>query len=246
MRMNRKSSSCSRARDSVASRDRKFCAAFTLIELMASMAILGLIMVMLFSVFGQVNKAWLNGENRVETFTQARAVLDLMANELTQAVTSSNVWFYGDATNVCFVAPVGAGSVNNLADLCEVGYVFDSRSWKIARRFTAPTAPNINNGFWDIDISGSTWWNTWDTTTTAPLASNCVLNLSFVYFGQNLNQLTVPYVSTNLPYAIQINMNVIDARAASRLSVAGTSTNAIIMESMRPFSRTVYIPTHRS
>lgn len=93
---------------------------FTLIELLASMAILGLIMVMLFSAFEQINRAWLQGESRVETFTQARAALDFMSKELSQTVTSTNITFLGNTNNIAFVAPVNDGS--SAVDLMEVVY----------------------------------------------------------------------------------------------------------------------------
>src|SRR5664280_2130498 len=80
--------------------------AFTLIELLASMAILSLIMVMLFSAFEQISKAWTNGENRVETFTQARAILDLMSRELSQAIATPKIPFsLQDKRHIYFVAP---------------------------------------------------------------------------------------------------------------------------------------------
>ena len=95
-------------------------AAFTLIELLASMAILGLIMVMLFSAFDQINKAWLQGESRVETFTQARAALDFITKELAQAIATTNITFIGDSHNLAFIAPVNGGA--NAVDLVEVVY----------------------------------------------------------------------------------------------------------------------------
>src|SRR5437899_1219325 len=79
-----------RSRPAARSIDRRRTG-FTLIELLASLAILGLIMTMLFTVFEQVNKAWLNGENRVETFTQARALLDLMSRELSEAIATPKI-----------------------------------------------------------------------------------------------------------------------------------------------------------
>ncbi len=57
---------------------------------MVSMGILGLIMVMLFSIFEQINKAWLQGENRVETFTQSRAI-EPHVPRIIQAVASPKI-----------------------------------------------------------------------------------------------------------------------------------------------------------
>jgi prepilin-type N-terminal cleavage/methylation domain-containing protein len=220
---------------------------FTLFELLAAMGILAVLSALLFAAFNQGTKVWLQSENRVETYTQARAVLDFMANEISQAVTSSNVCFHGDATHFYFVAPLSA---SNRADLCEIGYVFDPTLRTLTRQFTAPTTLNIG-GNWDININGSSWWNAFDLSAQVVLATSNIVNLTFAYLDQNLYPLPVANTTifpnnTNLPYAIQITINVIDSRAAARLSVAGTSTNAIINESMRPFYRLVYIPTKRS
>jgi prepilin-type N-terminal cleavage/methylation domain-containing protein len=113
--MNRKLTVRPAVRHSLAPHGGQSRAAFTLTELMVSMAILGLIMVMLFGIFEQVNKAWLNGENRVETFTQARAIMDLMSRELSQAVATPKISFFGGPNKVCFVAPVNTAA--NQADL---------------------------------------------------------------------------------------------------------------------------------
>src|SRR2546426_5902 len=77
----------------VSSRTASASLGFTLLELMASMAILGLMTVMLFAAFNQASKAWLQGENRVESFQQARAALDFMSKELSQAIVNTNVQF---------------------------------------------------------------------------------------------------------------------------------------------------------
>ena len=68
----------------------RFARGFTLIELLASMAILAMITSILFAVFGQVSKAWTQGESRTEAFSSARLALDLIGRELETAIVSSN------------------------------------------------------------------------------------------------------------------------------------------------------------
>jgi prepilin-type N-terminal cleavage/methylation domain-containing protein len=112
---------------------------FTLIELLASMAILGLIVVILFGVFQQTSKAWLGGERHVETFTQARAVLDLMSRDLSQAIATDKIPFFAQQEttplgklpaanqislhldNLAFIASVGDSSLDGM-DLVEIVY----------------------------------------------------------------------------------------------------------------------------
>jgi prepilin-type N-terminal cleavage/methylation domain-containing protein len=240
--------------------------AFTLIELLTSMAILGVMMVVLFSVFDQINKAWLQGENRVETFTSARAALDYMSRELSQAI-ATNIPFYGDSTHVYFVAPVGS-SPQNQSDLCEIGYEFEgvdpsnpnNLTLKIERRLIAPTALNCQ-GFpashWN-PYATPPWWNLFfgvpiNTTTesSTALASNCVYGLQFQYYGPNGVLLPTPYnpSPSKLPYAIAIIMTNVDSRTAAKLNIpaiasAGAATWQTIVTNATPrvFSTTVYLP----
>jgi hypothetical protein len=236
-------------------------------ELLTSIAVLGVMMAMLFSVFNQINNAWLQGDSRVETFTTARATLDYMSRELSQAI-ATNIAFYGDATHIYFVAPVNTGSTN-LADLCEVGYELQVKdpnnpqklTLEILRRLVAPTAQNCQ-GF-----PGSTWnpyaasW--WSTTffnkpvnplteSTTALASNCVVGLQFQYYGPNGNLLSVPYIvptsGNRLPSLISITMSNVDSRTATKLNLVGpippqppTAWQTITNSTLRVFSTTVYL-----
>lgn len=239
--------------------------AFTLIELMVSMAILGLIMVMLFSIFEQINKAWLKGENRVETFTQARATLDFLSRELSQAVATPKITFYGDTNKVYFIAPVNTDPANQ-ADLCEVGYEYESvdtgsgkPTLKITRRLTLPTAANVAvNSYWDFYANPSKWWNdsaeptgSFDPNGQATLATNNVLNLRFEYLKKDgtFFPVTSPYRSelngNTLPYAVLISLDVVDSRTATQLRLVqntGTAWQTITNSTLRSFSTLVYFP----
>ena len=204
------------------------------------MGILGLIMVMLFSIFEQINKAWLQSENRVETFTQARAILDLMSRELSQAVVSPKITFYGkDANDVYFIAPVN--TTTNVADLCEVGYVFDPNLFTLTRCLTLS-----DNTRWDFYASPAAWWRTFDTTKDAVLATATnILNLSFQYLDINGNAIPYGAPANKLPYSIVISLDAVDSRTAARLALVpnvGTAWLPITNSTLRSFSTTVYLP----
>ena len=236
--------------------------AFTLLELMASMAILGLMMVMLFSVFEQVNKAWLSGENRVETFTQARAILDLMSRELSQAIATPKITFYGDLHKVYFVAPVNTDPANQ-ADLCEVGYEHELQdplppgnlTLRIRRRLTEPSAANIAASRWDFYADPTTWWDdavptkSFDANREAILAANSIVNLTFQYLKADGTPFpsATPYRSeangNRLPYAIVIGLYAVDSRTATKLKlVPAAQWGSITNSALRFFTTTVYMP----
>jgi type II secretory pathway component PulJ len=66
---------------------------FTLFEILVATSILVLIVSMLSVIVGQVNKAWFTGQQRVESFQNGRAVLELISRELSQAVISNKLQF---------------------------------------------------------------------------------------------------------------------------------------------------------
>jgi prepilin-type N-terminal cleavage/methylation domain-containing protein len=226
-------------------------AGFTLIELMASMAILGLIMVMLFSVFDQVNKAWLNGENRVETFTQARAIMDLMSRELSQAIATTKIPFYlPDANHIYFVAPVNAVVGSPAADLCEVGYEFVNLPPSVPATLTRKFSQSTDSQWNFYTQLPASWAPAFNSTEDAPLAEGSVLNLTFTCYDANGNPLGHPYRAggiggNKLPYAIVVSMDVVDSRTLARLTVVGDPTGIshpqITQPAVRSFSTTVYL-----
>ena len=118
---------------------------FTLFELLAAMGILAILSALLFAAFNQATKAWLQGESRVETFTQARAALDYISKELSQAIVTSNITFLGSSDSIAFVAPVNGGT--NAVDLMEVVY-------RLSFSNTAASSSYPGNPF----VDGPTVW----------------------------------------------------------------------------------------
>ena len=62
--------------------------AFTLLELLVSVALLAFLMLMLAQITDSTSRAWQQGASRTETFQSARASLELLARELTPARTA--------------------------------------------------------------------------------------------------------------------------------------------------------------
>jgi prepilin-type N-terminal cleavage/methylation domain-containing protein len=228
---------------------------YTLVELLTSMAILGVMLGVLFSVFDNVQKAWLQGENRVETFTQARAILDLMSRELSQAIAANGITFHGETNRVFFVAPV-ANNPSDQADLCQVGYEFDPNlpqltgawAFQITRHFIEPTSANVLANNWNIR---STWWSTLPLTAPAGdnpsiLATNCIVNVQFQYFNSAGNAISPPV--NQLPYAVAISMDVVDSRTVTKMravpspSLFNQTWQNITNSTLRTFYTKIYLP----
>jgi prepilin-type N-terminal cleavage/methylation domain-containing protein len=246
-------------------RRRPASAGFTLTELLTSMAILGVMMAVLFSIFDQIQKAWLSGENRVETFTQARAALDYMSRELSEAIATNIIFYAPDDKHLYFVAPVNTNPQNQ-SDLCEIGYEFERQNpgapppyltMRIARRVIEPSSANIANGKWNI--YSPTWYTAIagqpiNPLTDAALASNCVFDMYFQLYDQTGALITFPHpAAKGLPASIVIVMTNVDSRTAAKLNIPSIGSQNIATwlpivnnSSPRVFTTTVYLPNLQS
>lgn len=63
---------------------------FTLVELLAALAILAMLMSIVFAVFNQASKAWIQAESRTENFQGSRMALDMMSRDIECAMVGSN------------------------------------------------------------------------------------------------------------------------------------------------------------
>ncbi len=124
----------------------KKASAFTMLELLVSMAVLSLLVVLLLSMVDNATKMWRQSENRVDAYREARAALNLMASDLASIYASTNTNFLyvnrpptgmpsvspaldGQIFFISAIPTVAQGS-GQKSDLCTVGYFagFDKTS----------------------------------------------------------------------------------------------------------------------
>ncbi|HSI13320.1 MAG TPA: prepilin-type N-terminal cleavage/methylation domain-containing protein [Chthoniobacter sp.] len=72
---------------------RRAPAAFTLVELLVSLALLTFIMLILVGVTEAASRAWREGQSRTETFQSARTALEILTREITPAVVDTRMQF---------------------------------------------------------------------------------------------------------------------------------------------------------
>jgi prepilin-type N-terminal cleavage/methylation domain-containing protein len=244
-----------RKTDIAASRAASASLGFTLLELLVAMAILALMVAMLFAAFGQASRGWLQAENRVETFTQARAALDFMSRELAQAIATTNISFLGGVNNVAFVAPVSTDT-NDVVDLLEVVYRLDGG--RLERQVTAFAAGSA----WNFYSQPQNWPTT--TGITNAVADN-IVSLRFDYLGTNgvfiaspswwnsttiasiwsdNNPGTLEVMTNRTPAGVQITIDAIDSKTAARLQpgMSAAASNNISKPARQTFSTFVAIP----
>lgn len=110
--------------------------------MLVAMSILSLIVVLVAQMLGGVSRAWVSGEQRVETYQNGRAILDLMSRDLAPAVISPKLQFvqsptaggnnvekdvqqhkYSTSSSLYWQAALASGASGNV---CEVGYFLDN------------------------------------------------------------------------------------------------------------------------
>lgn len=201
-------------------------AGFTLVELMASVAILGVMTFLLFSAFEQTSKAWLQGESRVETYSSARAALDYMSRELAQAMVNSNgLQFVGLTNAVAFIAPAG-DAYGARVDMAEIVYRLSQppaanpnavdpggfftnaiAPYRLVRRFT-PYSDNSGGATplacYDYGQSQNCGGNPWDFYNNGNWMETSAYTNTQV-LADNIVSLNFTFVSTNSEYYIYWN-----------------------------------------
>jgi len=223
-------------------------AGFTLMELLMAMVVLSLLMLMLFAVFNQASRGWLQAENRVETFQNSRAALDFMAKELVQTVTTTNSSFLGNTNSVAFVAPVNTGTNMDLAGvayqlaggsapytlirgvLTNANWYSSPQNWPMTIVVSNTLADNIVSLTLSYTDTSGTPQNYWNSTSSSGWPSTSP--------GQTL-------MIGRAPAGVQITIGAIDSRAAKRLAVVGGNATAaanILNQATQYFSTYVAIP----
>ena len=119
-------------------------------ELLLAMSILAVLVLLLSMLIGSIDHAWVSGEQKVETHQEGRAILKMMARELSQAVISPNLQMVQNASlpnvterpnanNLFWQASLTSTESGNL---CEVGYFLTEdagKNFRLIRFFVPPT-----------------------------------------------------------------------------------------------------------
>lgn len=136
--------------------------AFTLVELLIAMTILSAIVLLTTSLLSGVSRAWISGEQQVETFQDGRAILEMISRELSQAVISPHHQFIQNPGSLASLLTSPTTQVTNseglfwqtasipdpLGNVSEIGYYLthrvDSNSvehFELRRFFVPPADP---------------------------------------------------------------------------------------------------------
>ncbi len=225
----------------------KNASAFTMLELLVSMAVLSLLVVLLLSMVDNATKMWRLSENRVDAYREARAALNLIASDLASIYTSTNTNFtYINRApaavpptqshldgKLFFVTalPVNAQGANQKSDLCTVGYFagYDKTSLTgkgeasmNLYRFFRPS----NDTFTALltgDIGNGMSISTVPTSDDAEVLAKNITGFKVMAYSKDpttVGKLT-PFnqsATTPTPDVLEITLNAISNDAAKRLT----------------------------
>ncbi|MCX7887130.1 MAG: prepilin-type N-terminal cleavage/methylation domain-containing protein [Verrucomicrobiae bacterium] len=224
---------------------------FTLLELLAAIAILAILTTLLFSAFNQASRAWTAAERQVGSTQQARAALEMLARDLSQAVLSTNLVHptqlkrlvvYGRRDAIGFVAaPVDTRTNNPQPDV-----IVTYQTVPVSNRLYALCRTVKEDGY-----NGESLQN---LLLKADPATDTIVDHVVSFVISNLPGLSTPpeeqwrpgpfYSATRNPLAISFHLTVLDERAAAQLARGGSFT-AITNAAARTHHLTVYLPTNR-
>lgn len=243
-------------------------AGFTLVELLASMAVLGIIVLFLGRLFTSASKSYSSGLKNVEVTANVNAALDVMEKELSQAVfdKSANqfcIYTAQDRANprqdrLLFIANTGQGDEHSL---CVIKYALSDRRTtkenRITERLTRDTKKDVSS---DIartinkDGINDKWVfkKTWGGFAEAILSDVWSFRVDFVanptYTGTRSTGKNKASSSVdNLTYLF-IHIEILDPEVEKRVAmlrdIETDETDALaeemVKENVKRFSRRIY------
>jgi prepilin-type N-terminal cleavage/methylation domain-containing protein len=221
--------------------------AFTLIEMLVSIAVFAMMATAMLALVEEATRLWRDNEARIDACREARAALVVMAHDLRNAVAASNHEFIkfnlqsgaagtNHGSNVFFLAslPPSAQEAGSRSDVCQVGYflAFDrssasaNRTLNLYRYFRSSnrTFPNLIAATLFTDIAT-------DAAGEELLARN-VVGMKITPVGANGGHWASfdPSSNSGLPAMIEITLSTIGQDTANRLEEADwTATNSGLM-----------------
>ncbi len=185
--------------------------AFTILELLVAMAVMALLLVVLMNMVDSATKLWRTSENRVDSYREARAALGIIARDLQNTVSSTNMRFFAvndssafgplpdeavkNDTNmagaVFFLSalPATAQAQGERSDVCRVGYFLAHGPTSMAPNSISRTM-NIYRYFSGSNATFSAIGNA--SSTTSPFSSNLTLTSSEVeLLARNVTRFTI-------------------------------------------------------
>lgn len=236
--------------------------AFTLLELLVSITLLTVLVVMLMSMVDNATKLWRANENRVESYREARAALNLMVTDLRSIYAGTNTnWFQTNASadfaavpedgQIFFITalPASAQDTNSRSDLCEVGYFL-----RYGRSSLSTARENTLSLYRYFRESNQTFTNLVNnagffahSTTNVELLARNIPNFRVSYYTVSSNGIVAPWTANPgdpVPSFVELQITAFNNQTAKRLNSQADWTNTssqLYRENSRVFTARVPI-----
>lgn len=220
---------------------------FTLIELLAAMAVFVLILTMVFAMLASAQRAWSAVDRNTRIYENARILMDVITRDLQAAVASDQsggqIPFYigtnspsgtgSDLTRfmVTFVSatPMASGGDSRLA---EISYTYDNYL------FRRKQVEDNSTAGWDFYGETTT---SWVNTTGSPGFQEVVDGIDdveFAFFNDG-GAMAASTVYTQVPSVIRVSFTLFDPDAISVSD--STRRQQLIDQSKRSFSKIIFL-----
>ena len=210
---------------------RRLSAAFTLIEVLVSSAVMAIVLAVMFSALSTSMSLWRNTDNKIISDREARAAHLMIRRDLASVVVpaAANLWprlVTNQGTiflQFLTAAPSDAqpAAAGNVGDVCYVEYSIPRETDKVMR-FTFGSEETFNS-----IIRSNSFRSSPDTNRAQILAANVLTNnrdavrdltvlftnadrRNFVVLNTNMAVMTGAYANTNWPAAVEVNFSVGD------------------------------------
>ena len=210
---------------------RRLSAAFTLIEVLVSSAVMAIVLAVMFSALSTSMSLWRNTDNKIISDREARAAHLMIRRDLASVVVpaAANLWprlVTNQGTiflQFLTAAPSDAqpAAAGNVGDVCYVEYSIPRETDKVMR-FTFGSEETFNSIIRSNSFRSSPVTNRAQILAANVLTNNrdAVRDLSvlftnadrrnFVVLNTNMAVMTGAYANTNWPAAVEVNFSVGD------------------------------------
>jgi prepilin-type N-terminal cleavage/methylation domain-containing protein len=219
---------------------------FTLVELLAAMAVFMIIMTVLLSFLASAQRVWTGCINRNRLYADARTAMNLMARDLQCAFyENEQTPFWNDTASanpkrICFITATPNKPSDADSRLIEAQYMYDSTNYKIQVSYTGDNSSDWNfygsNASTAFGSSGSSP----DGETFQDLIPY-VIDFDITCFDNKMNILDSSSTTEKyeFPYAVKIELTLLDAANFTKWRASGNDD--LRDNNIRTFTRMIII-----
>lgn len=233
-------------------------AAFTLVEVLAAMAVLSIIVLSLGRIFQDSSTAFRLGTTRVDTSASGRAAMEFIAEELGSLMCDDlltmRVWSGAAATPGGASDRVAFVSMNNRAEFRGSGRYYretlqshygvdpmpdNTDAFYLVRSVTE----NITTSYFD-SYRNTTWWSDANTylPAAAPLAENVAQFKLYVYDQAGVAHNNYNSATHGPPLYIDVYLELLGAEDAERAALlSGTARTDFTDQNAHRFARRIFL-----